>query len=147
MFANTLDLAGAALQAELALAKPRTLPDTQGFVAEMNLRGAWAPVPIRMAGAQPGGPAQDDYFRAFVADVAARLKAAGPLDAVFISAHGAALCESEDDPEGVLFECIRNIVGPQVPVVAVLDLHANMTFRSAQALSCGLQNQSAPRSP
>ena len=144
MFANTLDLAGDALQFELASAHPRTLPDTQGFVSEMNLRGAWEPVAIRMAGAQPGGPALDDYFKAFVTDVAARLSAAGPLDAVFISSHGAALCESEDDPEGVLFECVRNIVGPQVPVVTVFDLHANVTLRSTQALSGAVAYKTNP---
>jgi microcystin degradation protein MlrC len=135
MFANTLDLSGDALQLELTSAQPRTLPDTQGFVSEMNLYGDWEPVAIRMAGAQPGGPALDDYFKSFVADVAARLSAAGPLDAIFISSHGAALCQTEDDPEGVLFECVRNIVGPQVPVVTVFDLHANVTLRSTQALS------------
>jgi microcystin degradation protein MlrC len=144
MFANSLDLAGEALQAELVLTKPRTLPDTQGFVAEMNLQGAWEPVAIRMAGAQPGGPAQDVYFKEFVADVSARLQAAGPLNAVFISSHGAALCESEDDPEGVLFECVRNIVGPQVPVVTVFDLHANVTLRSTQALSGAVAYKTNP---
>ena len=144
MFANTLDLAGDALQLELAAAQPRTLPDTQGFVAEMNLHGAWEPVAIRMAGTQPGGPALDDYFKTFVADVAARLNAAGPLDAVFISSHGAALCQTEDDPEGVLFECVRNIVGSQVPVVTVFDLHANVTLRSTQALSGAVAYKTNP---
>jgi microcystin degradation protein MlrC len=144
MFANTLDLSGDALQFELASAQPRTLPDTQGFVSEMNLYGNWEPVAIRMAGAQPGGPALDDYFKAFVTDVAARLSAAGPLNAVFISSHGAALCESEDDPEGVLFECVRNIVGPQVPIVTVFDLHANVTLRSTQALSGAVAYKTNP---
>lgn len=144
MFANTLDLSGDALQLELASTQPRTLPDTQGFVSEMNLYGNWEPVAIRMAGAQPGGPALDDYFKAFVTDVAARLGAAGPLDAVFISSHGAALCESEDDPEGVLFECVRNIVGPQVPIVTVFDLHANVTLRSTQALSGAVAYKTNP---
>ena len=144
MFANTLDMAGVALQLELASAQPRTLPDTQGFVAEMNLYGDWEPVAVRMAGAQPGGPALDDYFKKFVADVAARLSAAGPLDAVFISSHGAALCQTEDDPEGVLFECVRNIVGPQVPVVTVFDLHANVTLRSTQALSGAVAYKTNP---
>lgn len=144
MFEDTLDLAGDELQAELRLQKPRTLPDTQGFVAEMNLHGAWEPVAIRMAGTQPGGPVQDAYFKEFVADVAARLEAAGPLDAIFISSHGAALCVSEDDPEGMLFECIRSLVGPQVPVVTVLDLHANVTQRMTQVLSGAVAYKTNP---
>ncbi len=144
MFADTLDLAGEMLQTELSLAKPRTLPDTQGFVADMNRYGSWEPVALRRAGAQPGGPAQDDYFKRFLADVCARLKAAGPLDAVFISSHGAALTVTEDDPEGLLFECVRKMVGPQVPVVTVLDLHANVTPRMTQALSGAVAYKTNP---
>ena len=56
MFASAFDLAGEDLRAELQQSKPRTLPDTQGFVAAMNADGAWEAVAIRMAGAQPGGP-------------------------------------------------------------------------------------------
>jgi microcystin degradation protein MlrC len=144
LFAETLDLAGEALQTELGLERPRTLPDTQGFVSAMNRHGNWEPVALRMAGAQPGGPVQDDYFKHFLADVSARLKAAGPLDAVFISSHGAALTETEDDPEGLLFECVRNIVGHRVPVVTVLDLHANVTQRMTQALSGAVAYKTNP---
>lgn len=144
MFASAFDLAGEDLRAELQQSKPRTLPDTQGFVAAMNANGPWEPVAIRMAGAQPGGPAQDDYFNRFVEDVAERLKDSGPLDAVFISSHGAALTQTKDDPEGVLFECVRSMVGPLVPVVTVLDLHANMTVQSTQALSGAVAYKTNP---
>ena len=144
MFASAFDLAGEDLRAQLQQSKPRTLPDTQGFVAAMNASGPWEPVAIRMAGAQPGGPAQDDYFNRFVEDVAERLKDSGPLDAVFISSHGAALTQTKDDPEGVLFECVRSMVGPLVPVVTVLDLHANMTVQSTQALSGAVAYKTNP---
>src|SRR5206468_5305928 len=35
----------------------------------------------------------------------------------------------EDDPDGVLFEKMRKIVGPDVPIAATLDLHANVSER------------------
>jgi microcystin degradation protein MlrC len=35
------------------------------------------------------------------------LKAAGPLDALFLSIHGAAASEHEDDVEGALLENVR----------------------------------------
>jgi len=57
------------------------------------------------------------------------LKAALPVDGVYFCAHGAAITTEEDDPEGVLFERIREIVGPDVPVVATFDLHANVSDR------------------
>lgn len=135
MFATGCDLAGPDLQAELARAVPRTLPDTTGFVAAMNAAGPWEPVALRLAAAQPGGPVEHGFFAAFMDDIARRLREAMPLDAVFIASHGAALTTQEDDPDGLLFAQVRALVGPQVPVVAVLDLHANVSQRMTAALS------------
>jgi microcystin degradation protein MlrC len=52
---------------------------------------------------------------------------AGKLDAVCLSLHGAMVTETEDDAEGALLEALRGVVGPDVPMVATLDLHANAT--------------------
>jgi microcystin degradation protein MlrC len=144
MFAAGCDLAGLALQQELARDAPRTLPDSAGFVAQMNLLGAWELVPLRMAAAQPGGPADHEFFVAFLDDIAQRLQDAGPLDAVFVSSHGAALTTEEDDPDGVLFALVRRIVGPRVPVLAVLDLHTNVSLRMANALSAFVAYRTNP---
>jgi microcystin degradation protein MlrC len=135
MFAAGLDLAGEALQAQLTLEQPRTLPDTAGFLAQMNQLGPWQPVALRMAAAQPGGPVEHAYFVELANDIEARLRAVGPLDAVFISSHGAALTTESDDPDGELFARIRAIVGPAIPIVAVLDLHTNVSRRMTDALS------------
>lgn len=144
MFAQGFDQAGDALAQELTRPVPRTLGDTAGFVAEMNRIGGWEPVSLRMAAAQPGGPAAQDFFEALVADIEQRLHDAGPLDAVFISAHGAALSTANDDPDGELFARIRAIVGPAVPVVAVLDLHTNVSARMTDALSAFVAYRSNP---
>lgn len=143
-FAASCDLAGPALQAELARTVPRTLPDSAGFVAAMNAIGPWQPIALRLAAAQPGGPAEHAYFAAFLDDITRRLRAALPLDAVFISAHGAALTTEHDDPDGLLFERVRELVGAQVPVVAVLDLHANVSQRMTDALSAFLAYRTNP---
>ncbi len=135
MFEQSIDLAGDTLGAELRSQTPRLLPDTMGFVAEMDRAGPWEAVPIRMAGAQPGGPVEHDYFEAIANDITGRLQQAMPVEAVFISSHGAALTTAMDDPDGELFSRIRALVGPQVPVVAVLDLHTNVSQRMTQALS------------
>ncbi|MCF8167086.1 MAG: M81 family metallopeptidase [Rhodoferax sp.] len=134
-FASGIDLAIEALQSELEREQPRTLPDTAGFVAAMNRLGPWEPVALRLAAAQPGGPVEHRFFESVVRDIEVRLRAAGPLDAVFISSHGAALTTECDDPDGELFECIRALVGQAVPVVAVLDLHTNVSQRMTDALS------------
>ena len=84
-----------------------TMPDLPGFFTEMDRTGQWTPVPLRVSLAQPGGPVEESFFRNFLSDIEAGLKAAVPLDAVFISAHGAALAEGTDDPDGDLFEMVR----------------------------------------
>ncbi len=135
MFAQVMDLAGDALATQLRATPPRTLPDITGFVAGMDAGGAWQPVALRAAAAYPGGPAERAWFDALLADLDARLRAAGPLDGVFVSSHGAALTTDGDDPDAEFFEAIRRIVGPGVPVIAVLDLHTNVSRRMTDALS------------
>lgn len=134
-FARAFDLAGNALQAQLMARPPRTLPDLAGFVDGMTAQGPWTPVALRAAAAYPGGPADQAWFDAFLHDLEARLRAALPLDGVFLSSHGAALTTGDDDPDGLLFARIRAIVGPAVPVIAVLDLHTNVSPRMTDALS------------
>ena len=64
-------------------------------------------------------------------DIVARLGAVLPVDGVFLALHGAMLAEGEDDPEGALLSAIRDMVGPQVPIAATLDLHAHVTDEMA----------------
>jgi microcystin degradation protein MlrC len=143
-FAQSLDIAGTDLQEELRRELPRVLPDTSGFVAAMNRSGPWEPVALRLAAAQPGGPADHAYFDSLAIDIEARLRAAAPLDAVFISSHGAALTTQIDDPDGDLFSRIRAVVGPAVPIVAVFDLHANVSRRMTDAVSAFVAYRTNP---
>src|SRR5262249_25663319 len=106
-----------------------------GFFTEMDRTGPWTPVPLRVALAQPGGPVEQRFFQDYLSEIETALKTAGPLDAVFISAHGAALAEGTDDPDGDLFEVVRRCVGPDIPVVAVFDLHANVSQKMIDNLS------------
>lgn len=138
------DLAGDELAAQLRAAAPRLLPDMPGFVAEMDRLGPWQPVPLRMAGAQPGGPVDDAFFTSFVEDVGQRLLESGPVDGVYVCAHGAALTTQQDDPDGAFFERLRAILGPAVPIVAVFDLHANVCPRTVQALSAFVAYRTNP---
>jgi microcystin degradation protein MlrC len=55
------------------------------------------------------------------------LDQAGKTDGVLLSLHGAMAGEGEDDLSGALLELIRRAIGPDIPLVASLDLHANIT--------------------
>ena len=55
-----------------------------------------------------------------------------PVDAVYLDLHGAMVTEHLDDGEGELLARVRAVVGADIPVVASLDLHANVTRRMVE---------------
>ena len=115
---------------DLAQANPRTAAELSGFVAEMNDQGAnWQPVPILITGSEPGGPVDHAFFERTMAEMRSRLEKALPLDGVFFSAHGAMTSTESTDPDGALLEMVRDVVGLDTPLIATLDLHANISNR------------------
>ena len=87
--------------------------------------------------ASPSAQVTRDAYERIVGDLVDRLRHAGPVDGVYLDLHGAMVTEHFDDGEGELLERVRKVVGPGVPIVASLDLHANMT-RAMLAHSDGL---------
>src|SRR3546814_9352976 len=60
-----------------------------------------------------------------------------PFDMILLALHGAMVAEGYDDCEGDILARVREIVGPDVPVGAELDLHCHITdmmIRHATAL-------------
>ena len=123
---------------------PTMLPEIPGFVAAMDASGAWQPVGIALAMTEPNGPVEHSFFVEFCDTVRARLNAALPLDGVYFCAHGAAITTGEDDPEGVLFELVRGIVGHDLPMVATFDLHANVSERMVQEIDAFIGYRTNP---
>tara|TARA_B100000700_G_scaffold317744_1_gene409639 strand:- start:607 stop:864 length:258 start_codon:yes stop_codon:yes gene_type:complete len=77
-------------------------------------------------GSCPAGPVDEVFFNEFLEQLNQKLLAAGPLDGVCIFQHGAAVATHTHDPDGVMFHLIRRVVGGETPIVATLDLHANI---------------------
>jgi len=126
--------AGAPLLAEARAQAPRFTPELPGFVACMDRTGAWTPVPIRLAQAQPNGPVVHGFFEQLMREWRQGLEAALPLDGVYVCAHGAGLTTEEDDPDGALLAMAREAVGLGVPIVATFDLHANVSERMVESI-------------
>jgi microcystin degradation protein MlrC len=77
--------------------------------------------------ASPSAHVTDDAFERVMSEMILNLKESLPLDGVYLDLHGAMVTESHDDGEGEILRRVREVVGPRVPVVASLDLHANVT--------------------
>jgi microcystin degradation protein MlrC len=113
---------------------------TGGFVDEARAHG-WTLVPSAWAGASPSSYVTADAFEriaaAIVDDTRAALAHAQGLDAIYLDLHGAAAAQSFDDSEVEVLRRLRAVVGPRLPIVASLDLHANLgaaSFDLADAL-------------
>ncbi|HZY16343.1 MAG TPA: M81 family metallopeptidase, partial [Ramlibacter sp.] len=100
-----------------------------GFIQEARQRG-WTLLPSCWAGATPSAHVSRAAFERIAAVILADLRQAlaqGGVDAVYLDLHGAGVAEHLDDVEGELLARIRGVVGAGVPIVASLDMHANVT--------------------
>jgi microcystin degradation protein MlrC len=89
--------------------------------------GGHSLVSLAWAAASPSAHVTVDAFERIVGALTDRLRNALPVDGVYLDLHGAMVTEHHDDGEGEILRRVREIVGPGVPVVASLDLHANVT--------------------
>jgi len=91
--------------------------------------------PLTWAFANPAGPVTTEAFERIAALMVATLSdalQAGPLDGVYLELHGAMVAVGFDDAEGELLRRIRAVVGPDLPIAASLDPHANMTAQMVE---------------
>lgn len=110
-----------------------------GFIDAARTHG-YTLVPSAWAGAIPSSYVTQDAFERIAAAIVEDARTAreqGGLDGIYLDLHGAAVAEHALDSEGELLGRLRALVGPQLPIVASLDLHANVTqrmLRQADAL-------------
>ena len=83
-------------------------------------------IPVIWANACPSADVTRDAFERIAGKIVKAASEKRP-DAVYLDIHGAMVAEHVDDGEGELVRRIRQVVGPKVPIVCSLDLHANVT--------------------
>ena len=84
-------------------------------------------LPLLSVWITPAGKVTRDAYETLVAELLAGIEHAQPLDGILLSLHGAMVAEHVSDGDGELLRRVRALVGPRVPIVAVLDLHANIS--------------------
>ena len=77
--------------------------------------------------AQPGAPVIQADYESLRDRLLDDLKRETPVDAVFLLLHGAMVSERCLDCEGDILSRARKIIGPDVPLLAILDPHAHLT--------------------
>ncbi|MEU6646085.1 M81 family metallopeptidase [Saccharomonospora sp. NPDC046836] len=101
-------------------------------------------VPLVFAFVNPVGAITADAFSSIADEMIEELARQGPWDGVLLNVHGAAVAEGYPDADGELAGRVRQVVGTDVPVGAVLDLHANISPRLLGALTVTLVYQTNP---
>ena len=101
-------------------------------------------VPTLHARATPGGPIAADTYAAFKDEFLRGLRAALPLDGVYLAMHGACFVAGMWDAEGDWIAAARAVVGAACPIAASYDLHGNVSQRVIDALDMFAAYRTAP---
>lgn len=97
-----------------------------GFISAAQKSGHEL-VPLAWCHATPSAHVTEDAFERVTGMILSRLAEAEGLDAVYLDLHGAMVCEHFDDGEGEILARVRAAIDPKIPLIASLDLHANVT--------------------
>jgi microcystin degradation protein MlrC len=115
-----------ATEGEQILTRFRGINLAIAYFMEAAEKAGHTMLPLAWGGAMPAGKVTGDAFERMAGIMVERLKRHRP-DAVFLELHGAMVAEDHDDGEGELLRRVRATVGPDVPILMSLDLHANVS--------------------
>jgi microcystin degradation protein MlrC len=101
-------------------------------------------ITILHARAIAGGPVAQETYRAWKAEILEGIKAAMPLDGVYLPLHGAMFVEGMFDAEGDFIASVREVVGPDVLISASYDLHGNVSQKIIDNLDMFSTYRTAP---
>jgi microcystin degradation protein MlrC len=92
-------------------------------------------VPALTAWAEPAGPVTAEATQALTGRLTEMIRQAHaerPLDGILLGLHGAMVSELDDDGESYILRAVRDVVGPDLPIIVTLDLHGNITEEMVQ---------------
>jgi microcystin degradation protein MlrC len=97
-----------------------------GFIDEARSAGHTL-LPLSWCSATPSAHVTRAAYEHIVTLLLEDLRRHGNLDAVYLDLHGAMVAEHVDDADGELLRRVRNLVGLDIPIIASLDFHANVS--------------------
>ena len=116
-----------------------------GGVIDFAHKQGFDMIPVLSAAATPGGTVTSETYRRLKSEILAGISASlGSIDGICVSLHGAMVAEDQPDAEGDLLSSIRRLVGNEMPIVAVLDLHANISPKMISSINYVTITQTYP---
>ena len=101
----------------------------RGFTRRAREYGDMELVPLRSPVGVFGGSSRswntEEAFTHFVDLMLEDLRAAMPVDGVYLALHGAMAVRNVPRPEAEIARRFREVVGPDVPIAGTFDLHGN----------------------
>jgi microcystin degradation protein MlrC len=89
-------------------------------------------LPLLYANAGPSGIVNQGSFQTMLDWFLSRLQDVLPIDGLLLDLHGAMVTEEHQDADGAILAATRDLVGPDLPIIVTLDLHANITSKMAE---------------
>ena len=103
-----------------------------GFFEGLEAHGIVA-VPLFLARALPYGVIEPDTFDGLVGDMLSAISNGGHLDGILAAPHGATVAENRPDADGYWLSEVRKMVGSEIPIIATIDPHANLSEKMVHA--------------
>jgi len=104
-----------------------TKSELGGFFDVLNKEPECKLVPVLGLNASPGPVTAQAIWQQVADTLLGAIDEEDRVDGILLALHGAMVTEDMEDGEGELLQLLRQKVGPDVPIVASLDLHVNMT--------------------
>lgn len=98
-----------------------------GGMLKVLATSAYDIAPIYSAWAVSAGRVRRTDYAHLRSEFTSRLSSVGKVDGLLLALHGAQTAIGVDDVAGDILHATRALLGPKVPIVVTLDLHANVT--------------------
>ena len=115
-----------------------------GMVAILSAEEDIELVPLFYGEATPGGIIAEETANRLIKEVERTLKNAPPLDGLMVVPHGAGVSVSYLDFDGHWLKMVREILGPNLPIIGTIDPHCNLSKTMVEAVDALIAYKTNP---
>lgn len=114
-----------------------------GMLEVLDQAGVEA-VPLMYAEATPGGTITAETYEKLLQMLMNTLENAGTFDGILVAPHGAGVSEAHPDMDGDWLQKLRTFVRKDMPIIATLDPHANVSQQMVAATNAMIAYKTNP---